>query len=85
MPAISRRAAISGASLTVAAGVVATALPTAAEAAPVKAAPLQQQVIARVTNLATGEVELFVGEREVVVRNPTLAHAIAHAAQTHVV
>jgi hypothetical protein len=93
MENVSRRSLMATASATAAAvGVAAvvgsrtneaTAAPVAA-AAP-KAAPLTAHVVARVRDLASGEVDLFLGEKEVTVRDATLAHAIARAAQQHTV
>ena len=94
MDHVSRRSLLATASATAAAaGVVAVvgsrvneagATPAAAasKAAP-KAAPLSAHVVARVRDLDAGEVDLFLGEKEVTVRDSTLAHAIARAAQQH--
>lgn len=90
MDQVSRRALITTASVTAAAaGVAAVAGASPAQAATPKAAPtpsaapLSAHVVARVRDLSTGEVDLFLGEKEVTVRDRTLAHAIARAAQQH--
>lgn len=89
MEHVSRRSLLATASATAAAaGVVAVVgsrtneAAAAAPAAPT-AAPLSAHVVARVRDLKTGEVDLFLGEKEVTVRDSTLAHAIARAAQQH--
>lgn len=89
MERVSRRSLLATASATAAvAGVAAVAGPaTAAQAAPAAAAPqakpLSEHVVARVKDLRTGDVDLFIGQQQVTVRNPQLANAIAHAAQQH--
>lgn len=91
MERVSRRSLLATASAGAAvAGVVAVAGPAAtaqaapaAPAAPPKAAPLADHAIARVKDLSTGEVDLFIGQKQVTVRDAALANAIAHAAQQH--
>ena len=90
MDHVSRRSLLTTASATAAAaGVVAVVGARApdSDAAPApaapQAAPLTDHVVARVRDLARGEVDLFLGEKEVTVRDPALAHAIALAAQRH--
>lgn len=90
MEHVSRRSLLATASATAAAaGVVAVVgsrtneAAAATPAAAPQAAPLSAHVVARVRDLKTGEVDLFLGEKEVTVRDSTLAHAIARAAQQH--
>jgi hypothetical protein len=94
MDRVSRRSLLATASATAAAaGVAAVVRPTAADAATPAAAPaaappaapLTDHVVARVADLRTGQVDLFLGERQVTVVDASLAHAIARAAQQHTV
>ncbi|MHA3703914.1 twin-arginine translocation signal domain-containing protein [Jatrophihabitans sp. YIM 134969] len=91
MEHLSRRSLLATASATAAAAGVAAVVGSRtneADAAPAPAAPapaaaLTAHVVARVRDLRTGEVDLFLGEKEVTVRDSSLAHAIARAAQQH--
>ena len=49
--------------------------------ADVGAADLSEPLVAHVRDLSTGEISLFNGTREVIVRNPQLASQLARAAR----
>jgi hypothetical protein len=51
----------------------------AASAALPEGAQLTEPVVAHLRDLTTGEINVFVGSRQVVVNNPALAHAIFRA------
>jgi hypothetical protein len=42
-------------------------------------AQMSEDVVAHVRDLGTGELHLFVGERQIVLNDPALAHAIVRA------
>jgi len=44
-----------------------------------EAAALTEPLVAHVKDLATGEISLFQGEREILIRNPSLARQILSA------
>ena len=94
MSGLSRRRFITGSSLTVAAAGLAGSLPalpaaiTAAESdapeandAITDADSLAGPLVAHVTDLQRGEISLYAGEREVVLRDPALAARLFRAAR----
>ena len=95
MSEFSRRAFLTRSSIVVAAAGVATSIPNltsalaageteapAAEAAVADGtATMSEPLIAHVRDLATGEIGLFSGEREVVFHDPTLATRLFHASR----
>lgn len=88
-PGVSRRLFIGGAAAGAAAvaasaavpGLTAAAAPagTAQDADDAQAVALDQPVVARVTDLSTGQVTLYVGTDELTVTDPTLARRLARA------
>jgi hypothetical protein len=94
MPALSRRLFITRSSLTVAAaGLVSSlpALPAAVSEGEAEAPELDSAVsdtealtaplVAHVKDLQTGEMSVYSGEREIVLRNPALAARLVKAAK----
>lgn len=95
MSSLSRRAFLKRGSLAVTAAGVAAALPagvldlTEAGAGAASAsvpelpegAALSEPIVAHVRDLASGDINLFVGTREVSVRDPGLAARLFHAAK----
>jgi hypothetical protein len=94
MKPLSRRTFLKRGSVAVALAGAASSLPVLSEVAdsgPVTAASapaelpdganLSEALIAHVRDLGRGEISLFVGEREVVVRDPSLATRIFHASR----
>jgi hypothetical protein len=92
MSGLSRRLFITRSSLTVAAaGLVSAlpALPAAVSTAETEAPEANQAIseadslagplVAHVTDLQSGEISLYAGEREVVLRDPALAARLFHA------
>ena len=93
MMGLSRRMFLTRGSLAVAMAGVATSMPLlsevasgppaseAASTASESAASLQmgESLVAHVRDLGTGEMHLFVGERQIVVNDPALARALLHA------
>jgi hypothetical protein len=57
----------------------APALETGASEAEVEAGGLSQPLLAQVKDLSTGEISLFHGEQEVVIRNPAIARSLFSA------
>lgn len=94
MSGLSRRGFITRSSLTVAAAGLVSSLPavpsavTAAESeapeagsAISEADALAAPLVAHVTDLQAGEISLYSGEREVVLRDPALVARLFHAAK----
>jgi hypothetical protein len=94
MKPLSRRMFLKRGSVAVAMAGAASSLPVLSEigdsgpAAPASApaelpggANLAEPLIAHVRDLGRGEISLFVGEREVIVRDPSLASRIYHASR----
>ena len=95
MSSLSRRMFLKKGSLTVAAAGVAAALPAglleateagagaASTSAPElpEGAALTEPIVAHVRDLASGEINLYVGTHEVSVRDPGLAARLFHAAK----
>lgn len=89
MESVSRRAFVKRASIgAAAAGALAATAPMLGRSHPTatpapsadQPAPLPDPVIAHVRNLATGEVDLYVGTRHVAVRDHSLANQLTRAA-----
>jgi hypothetical protein len=59
----------------------APALDTGVSDAAEDSGALTEPLVAQVKDLSTGEISLFQGEREVVVRSPALAHSLMSAAR----
>ena len=88
-----RRGAFTTAAVAVASSVpgISTLIATTASEAPAvdtgvsdaadEAGPLTEPLIAQVKDPSTGEISLFQGEREVVVRSPALARSLMSAAR----
>ena len=93
MKPLSRRMFLKRGSVAVALAGAASSLPVlsevgdsgqAAAAAPgdlPEGANLAEPLIAHVRDLGRGEISLFVGEREVIVKDPSLASRIFHASR----
>jgi hypothetical protein len=92
VPGLSRRLFITKSSLTVAAAGLVSALPalpaavnTAEAEAPEAGATISESeaaagpLVAHVTNLRTGEMSLYAGEREIVLHDPALAARLFNA------
>jgi hypothetical protein len=82
-PDVSRRHLIAGALVSGAAvaavPVLTGALPHGGDGAPTYRGPLEEPVVARVRDPRTGVVDIFLGERHVVVHDPELAARLAGA------
>jgi len=93
MIGLSRRLFLKRGSLAVAMAGVATSMPLLSEVAagpPASDAAtsaaeipegfqVSESVVAHVRDLSSGEINLFVGERQIVLNDPALAHAIIRA------
>jgi len=86
MSGLSRRTFIGGAAAGAFAVTAATAVPGVAAAAPVDeiedddtSSELSQPVVARVRDLRTGEIALYVGTEEIIHTDRTLARRLARA------
>ena len=87
--AVSRRTFLGRGSLAVAAAGVLSTVPglsgllgaASVVGADAGAANLSEPLVAHVRDLSTGEISLFNGTQEVIVRNPQLANQLARAAR----